>query len=606
MNMAEQFKVLTDREHAIARSGVYIGSTTLEPHEGVIDWKWQKKNVVPGLLKIVDEIVQNSVDENIRTEGKFANEIAVSIIDTVHGTRITVADNGRGIPQEVINGKPRPVWAWTELRAGSNFDDSKRITAGTNGMGAALTNIFSSQFEGTTADGKQVLKLICSDNMSSVKFTQTKSKDRGTTVSFIPDLSKFGLDDFTQDHIDVIRDRLVNMSIMYPNIQFKFNKEKLGFKNIKQIAKNFHEQAVAFEEGDVSMVFAPSGSDEEFRCHSYVNGIYVKLGGAHVDVILHKISETLRAQIKKKHKIEVLPNQIRQHLLFASWIRNFNGLKFDSQTKERITNSWADVGKKVDYIDFEAIAKRIIGTPAIIDPMIEAILYKKEMQERRELAAKQRATAKIRVTNHIAATDPNPENRILCIAEGLSALGPLISVRDPKKIGGYPLKGKIMNVRGMRPLEIMKNKEISEMMSILGLSFGSKAENLNYGKIAVCTDADVDGSSIFCLLLNLFSHWPELFHEGRVTRMLAPLYDCRKGKQIKLFYTMDEFSKFDSKGWEVNYYKGLGSMPEEVYAEFINNPYLVTVTADDVKDFPSLQMAFGDDSGPRKTWLLGE
>ena len=603
--MTEEFKVLTDREHAIARSGVYIGSTTLEPHSGIIDWKWQAKNVVPGLLKIVDEIVQNSVDENTRTNGKFADEITVSIEDTVHGTQITVSDNGRGIPQEVINGKPRPVWAWTELRAGSNFDDSKRITAGTNGMGAALTNIFSTSFEGVTADGKQKLRLTCSDNMSKVSFNQAKSKDRGTTVSFIPDLSKFGLTEFTQDHIDVIRDRLINLSIMYPNIKFKFGKEKLGFRNIKQIAKNFHENAVAVEEGDISLVFAPSGEDEEFRCHSYVNGIYVKQGGTHVDVILHKISETLRTQIKKKHKIEVSPNQIRQHLLFASWIRNFNGLKFDSQTKERITNSWAEVGKKVDFLDFETIAKRIMGTADIIDPMIAAILYKKEMQERRELAAKQRATAKIRVVNHIAATDPNPENRTLCIAEGLSAIGPLIAVRDPKKIGGYPLKGKIMNVRGMRPLEIMKNKEISEMMSILGLTFGAKAENMNYGKIAVCTDADVDGSSIFCLLLNLFSHWPELFHEGRISRMIAPLYDCRKGKSVKLFYTTEEFNKFDSTGWTVNYYKGLGSMPKEVYKEFVNNPFMVTVTAEDIQDFAALQMAFGDDSGPRKEWLLG-
>jgi len=604
----EEFKVLSDREHALARSGVYIGSITAEPYEGIIDCVWQKKIVVPGLLKIIDEIIQNSIDEHIRTSGEFSTEIGLEIADTYNGTMITVSDNGRGIPQEIIDGKPRPVWAWTELRAGSNFDDSKRITGGTNGMGAALTNIFSTEFRGETRDGKKKLVLLCKNNRAEMDWKiESGGKERGTIVSFIPDLARFGLKEFTEDHIDMIRDRLVNAAIMYPKITFKLTigseTTKIQFKNIKQIAKKFHDDAIYHEDSGLAFVLAPSGANEEFRVHSYLNGIHVKLGGSHVDYGLQQIIESLRAFIKKKHKIDVLPNQIKQHLLFAIWVRNFNAPRFESQTKERITNSWGEVSPIFASVDFESISKKIVSTPSIIDPMIEAILYKKDLAERRELAAKQKQSKRITVVNHIAATDKNPENRILCIAEGLSAIGPLIAVRDPKKIGGYPLKGKIMNVRGMRPLKIMENKEISELLSIIGLEFGKKATDLNYGKIAIITDSDTDGAAIFCLLLNLFSNWPELFTEKRICRMLAPLYDCRKGKQMKIFYTHEEYAAFNSKGWDVSYYKGLGTMPKEVYKEFINNPVIMEVTAD---DFAPLEMAFGESSLPRKEWLVGE
>jgi len=600
------FKVLSDREHVLARSGVYIGSIVKEPLSGIIDFKYQTKDIVPAILKCIEEIYQNSIDEHIRTGFKFACNISVDFKSTLSGTEITVIDDGRGIPAEEINGSFRPVLAWTELRAGSNFDDNNRAGAGMNGMGAALVNIFSSSFIGETFDGKKGMEVRCSDNMSKIghsKLSKSRLK-HGTSVKFILDYDRFGVDDLSSDHQDVVYDRLMNLSVMYPTIEFKFNGKAIPRKSIKQFARSFHESAIAYEDDAVSMVFAPSGSDEEFRCHSYVNGIYVKNGGSHVDFVLWKISDTLRSLIKRKHKIEVLPNQIKQHLLFASWIRGFPSPRFDSQTKERIANSTAEVSSKLNHIDFEKIAKQIMGSPAILDPMIEAILHKKELADKRELAAKMKQTQRVRVVNHISATDSNPENRTLIITEGLSAIGTLISVRDPKKIGGYPLKGKIMNVRGMKPVDILKNKEIRELVSIVGLEFGKQPAGLNYGKIGIMVDSDQDGASIYCLLLNLFSNWPKLFDEGRIIRVQSPLYHCVKGKQSKVFYTTSEFEQFNSKGWDVSYFKGLGSMPKEVYKECMANMVYDVVTANDLADYDKLEMAFGDSSEPRKDWLI--
>ena len=190
---------------------------------------------------------------------------------------------------------------------------------------------------------------------------------------------------------------------------------------------------------------------------------------------------------------------------------------------------------------------------------------------------------------------------MLLICEGLSAIGSLISVRDPKKIGGYPLKGKPLNIRGMKPVEIAKNKEIFELMNIIGLEFGKKATDLNYGKIAIFSDADTDGQHIFGLLLNFFSLWPDLFKEKRIYRLIAPLYYCTKGKDTKIFYTKEEFDQANTKGYQIEYFKGLGSMPEAVYYECVNNPRLIQVEADDLN---SLEMVFGDDAQLRKNWLM--
>jgi DNA topoisomerase-2 len=599
----EEFKVLTDREHVLLRPSMYLGSVTCEPHSGIVNYKYQTKNIVPALIKMIEEPLQNSIDEFIRTSGKFAKNISINIDNTLAGVQVTISDDGRGIPLEKIEDSYRPVLAWTSLRAGSNFDDSTRVGAGQNGVGVSLTNIFSTSFVGKTCDGKNQLVLKCSNNMQNTSFIMSTGSVRGTSVTFVPDLNKFGLLEFDQDHIDIIRDRISNLAILYSGINFSFNSEKINFKNIKSVGKNFSEFAASYETDNIGLVFAPSGTDEEFRILSYVNGIYVKNGGSHIDFAMTKIVETLREHIKKKHKIDVMPNQIKQHLLFASWVSGLPAPRFDSQAKERLTNPYIEIATHFKNVDFDKISRQILNTPEIIEPIISAILHKKELADKLELAKKQKATSKLRVVNHIAAMHTDPQKRILYIVEGLSAVGAHISVRNKDTDGAYPLKGKVMNVRGMKPVDILKNKEISELLSIIGLEFGASAVNLNYGTIAIWTDSDTDGAHIFALLMNLFSNWPELFTQGRIVRATAPLYACTKGKTTKYFYTKEEFDSFNSVGYEVSYMKGLGSMSKEMYRMCLAEPRFIKVSADTQGDWDKLEMAFGDDSTKRKEWM---
>lgn len=185
-----------------------------------------------------------------------------------------------------------------------------------------------------------------------------------------------------------------------------------------------------------------------------------------------------------------------------------------------------------------------------------------------------------------------------------SALGGLIKVRDPKLEGGYALRGKIMNTHGMKDVDIVKNKELSELLTIIGLDLSTEEiDELNYGIINIMSDLDYDGHSIFCLLLQFFSRWPTLFKENRIYRVLSPLYIAKKKNDTKVYYTKDEYDadKDNLKGYEISFNKGLGSLDESEYETMIRNPRTIAVTWE---NHEKLDMAFGDSAELRKEWMV--
>lgn len=601
----ESFQILDEREHALKRPAILIGSTTLEETKVFINGKEEVVNIVPGLLKIINEILDNSIDEYIRTDGKFANKIEIEFNKILGSlTEVSIKDNGRGIPIKKIGEHYIPELAWTRARAGSNFgEDAIRETMGMNGVGSFATNVFSKSFIGTTCDGSCTLVVECSDNAKNIEVKRYPlTKEKYTKVVFQPDFSRFdGIDEITEDHVKIFKERLYGLSISHPGLVFIFNGEKIQI-SVKDFAKKFGEEYLLVNENPFTAVLSIS-QDEEFHLVSYVNGLSVSNGGSHVDTFMVNFIQELRPLISKKYKIDVLPNHIRQHITLGIVVRKFKNPKFDSQTKERLTNSVKEVNDHYQDIDFKKIAKQFMSNEKLILPVIEAILYKKELADKIALAKSQKNIKKKRVVNHIEAQSSNVADKILYVTEGQSAIGQLLNVRDPKKVGGYPLKGKVMNTNGMKPSEIVKNKELSELMSIIGLEFG-KTPNLNYGKIAILTDADVDGGHIACLLVNFFTNWKELFLENRIVRVETPYVVATKGKNKKIFYSLKEYhdDKLDSS-WNVEFYKGLGSLPKEIYKDVINNPRIIPIEWKD-SDQKYIDMAFGSNSEDRKKWLL--
>ena len=271
--MAENFRILTARQHVRERIGMYMGSSSQEEIERFVMGNWKTAKYVPALSKMIDEILDNSIDEAIRTNFKFANRIDVSVKNGV----VVVTDNGRGIPQGEVfdetSGEKilQPVAAWTRVNAGTSFDDS-RVTIGTNGVGSAATNFLSSKFVGRTwRDGKRV-EVRCKNGGEDVDVAIKDCADEsGTEVSFVPDYSLFevkGLDEL--DTIELVEDRLTGLQMAFPEIDFSFNKRRIKVNDLKKYAKMFTgENGEAIIEKTDNLSFFYAASEDGFRSNSF-------------------------------------------------------------------------------------------------------------------------------------------------------------------------------------------------------------------------------------------------------------------------------------------------------------------------------------------------
>lgn len=613
--MSEQFRILTARQHVRERIGMYMGSSSQEDIERFVLGQWKKATYVPALSKMVDEILDNSIDEAIRTGFKQANKINVSI----DGDKVTVIDNGRGIPQNTVFDETSgeniltPVAAWTRVNAGTSFDDN-RVTIGTNGVGSAATNFLSKKFVGKTWSNGKLITVCCKDGAETIDIKIGDKSGSGSEVSFVPDFDLFEVNSLDElDTVELIEDRLISLQMAFPEIAFSFNKKRVKISDLKKYAALFNESCIIDKSDNLSFFF--TYSDDGFRSNSFVNGVNTRQGGNYVDYIVNGVVDELVTMIKRRHKIEVAKTTIKGGLTFVKFARNFTNPKFDSQTKERLTNPMRNIKEhfeSAEVRDFQTIAKKIMSTPAIIDPIIEAQLAKKLAADKRAATLAQKKLRKVKVAKHIAA---NRDDATLKIVEGDSAMGFLLKVRDPDKVGAFPLRGVIMNTWDMKPAEVLKNKELSELVAVLGLDINNpdSVDDMTYGRIATLTDADHDGIGHISPLLIAFFYkfWPRLLEERRVMITRTPIMITEGGIKGGMkgdeswstwSYTYEEANerKRQSVDGKHRYIKGLGSLREDEYDRIINDPVYDVVTVDDVKYF---EMMFGKNSDLRKEFM---
>lgn len=607
----EKFQILDAREHCRKRPQMYIGSTTKESYDQFILGEWRSATYVPGINKMISEVLDNSLDENIRTNGQFADKIDVSF----DGDFVTVTDNGRGIPHENVitpegNKIPRPVAAWTRNNAGTSFGDT-RSTIGAHGLGAALVNYMSETFIGRTWQNGENLEVACSDGCKNVKVKTKKKAGNGTQVTFKPDFQLFDTNTIQDvDTVALVEDRLVSLQLAFPDIRFSFNKKKLHITDMKKYAALFtpEDASVILDKNDTLSFFFVA-SDDGFRSNSFINGVNTRQGGVYVDYIVNGVMDELAAMIKRKHKIEVARSTLKNGITFVMFARDFMNPKFDSQTKERLTNSLGEVRKhytESNAKDFKYLAKKLLAADDIIEPMIAAQIAKKEQQERRSALQGQKKLKKIKVAKHVAASSTDAA---LSLCEGDSATGFFLSVRDPKKHGIYPLKGVIMNTWDLNPAQVLKNKELSEVISILGLDINKPDDlsNMNYKEIWTLVDADHDGTGHIAplIIMFLYKFWPKLFEERRVSMLKTPIMIAsKKGQEDQWFYTYKDADKFKEKNedkWSLRYIKGLGLLTEKEYAKILNEPLLYSVSIDDETLF---DLMFGKEAQRRKDFMM--
>ena len=610
----QKFRKLTDIEHVLLRPFMYIGS--IVPHKELVylydgQLVWQEEvEYNPGFIKIFDEIISNSVDEHKRNQK--LNEI--SVIINFDSGKISVIDNG-GIP--VVEHAEHKQWIpemiFSNLKAGSNFDDTeKRVVAGTNGVGSTLTNIFSKQFSVTTCDGHKKFHQVFSNNMHDRTEPKiSKHKSGFTEVSFIPDFARFGMSGIDETSYFILFKRCLDVAACNNKLKVNFSKIqngvisswKLEFKSFKEYINLYTSDFFYEESNDWQIAF--SKSETGFSNISFVNSVFTKDGGTHVDYITNQLIIILRELIKKKHKVEVKPNEIRNYLKVFINCTIVNS-SFSSQTKEKLITEPRDFNTQHEVL--EKTAKEILKSE-IVAQILDWIESKERAQERAELRKLNKNLDKKQSPKLIDAQKKGDrEDCILGIYEGLSAVSAVRKFRDSQTIGAYPLKGKFINVTDLKSSEIIKTKEAVELMAAIGLKLGESPTDLRYGKIYIYTDADPDGNHIAASLINFFNRfWPELFDEGRIYKVMTPLVVAKRGKQTLSFYTNAEFKEWYSKitpsAWQIEYKKGLASLEDEEYEIIIKNPHAIKIIND--KEYKaSLEAWFGKDSQPRKERIL--
>jgi DNA topoisomerase-2 len=610
----EKYQKLTDIEHVLLRPFMYIGSTSLHTEEQYLydgEKIWlQEVTYNPGFLKLFDEIISNSVDEHRRNPK--LNEIKVGI--DLNTNTLSVIDNG-GIPVEKhrVHKEWIPEMIFSNLKAGSNFDDSeKRTVAGTNGVGATLTNIFSKRFLIATCDGKNKFEQEFTNNMHNrTKAVVTPAKRGFTQIVYQPDLERFKMSSIDETTYFMIFKRCLDVVACNPKLTIKFVKTQGGqswehtikFKSFEDYIKLYTPDFHYEESKDWNIGFAKS--EKGFMNVSFVNSVHTKDGGTHVEYIVNQLIAQLRDMIKKKHKVDVKPSDIRQHMTVFIDCTIVNSA-FSSQTKEKLITEPKEFETSHEVSD--KLAKAIFKSE-IIQSVLDWVEKKALAQERAELRKLNSTLDKTKIPKLIDAQKKGDRGPcILGIYEGLSALSAVRKFRDTQTQGAFPLKGKFLNVSEMKSSEIIKNDEAVQLMASLGLKLGEEPRGLRYGRIYIYTDADPDGNSIAALLINFFNRfWPELFDQGRVYKVMTPLVVAKKGKDVLNFYTNQEFDqwmqKSQAKGWNIEYKKGLAALEDLEYEQIIKDPKVVQIK-NDPDHKVSLDVWFGNDSAPRKERIL--
>ena len=613
MSVDKKFKKLDDISHVILRPGMYIGS--IKPHTAnkwiVEEGKMTQREITynPGFLKIFDEIVTNSVDESKR-EGSKLNIIKVDLDRETN--KVTIWDNG-GIP--VVKNTEHDEWipemVFSNLKAGSNFDDSEeRSWAGTNGVGSTLTNIYSKEFKISTCDGKNIFTQTFNNNMRErTQPVVKRAKANHTEISYITDLEKFGLTDIDDDHYKMIEKRIYDIAACNTGLKIYFNGNLININTFEDYIKLYTEEYFYEFKKDKTWSLGIALSQNGFQQVSFANTTETYDGGTHVDYVMNQIIVSLREFFLKKHKVDIKPSELKQHMFLFLDATVINP-SFSSQTKEKLITEVKEFGTT-----FEVSNKLIqsILKSEIVNSILDWIQQKKNAEDSKLQRDLNKKLTKIKVEKLIDAKGKDRWKYSIGLFEGDSAISAFRKYRTPETMGAFALKGKFVNVSEITNQKLVQNDEAVNLMASIGLKLGQEIDvrNLRYGRVLIFTDADMDGNAISALLINFFyKYWPDMFERKMIYKVETPIVVAipkAKAKKKVLFYTQGEYNTWaeqnDLKQFEIKYKKGLAALVDDEYDDIINRPRLTLITKDEASK-GSLETWFGKSADLRKNELL--
>ena len=610
------YERISAREHILLRPDTYVGSVATDTSPNFVRegnaFVSRVLSAPPALVKIFDEVLVNAIDQ-YSLHPKKVSKIEVSVSDD----GILIRNFGVAIPIKKHDTEKNPdgtaIWIPSmilgSLLTSSNYnDDEQRVTGGRNGYGAKLANIFSEKFWVLISDGKTVYSQTWHDNMSRCEtpFIEKRTEPVYVSIGFLPDWKRFG--GGPGDFAKLVEKRTWDAAMWCSKCKVSFNGQILDVNSLEEYAR-MHVGDVpiakmhtgASEQGSSLDIIVAHSTSGGFQQCSWVNGICTTKGGSHVD----KVVKALVDEITKDKRCSTLkPAQIKASLFVFVRAVVVNPT-FSSQTKSECTSKISDTPNFPPKFIKDVLAS------GVLDDLLSkgSILVDKELKKT-DGSKKSRITGIPKLDDANFAGTHRSSQCTLIVTEGDSAKALAIaglSVVGRDAYGVFPLRGKPRNVRDATVKQVTENEEFSAIKKIIGLQHGkvySSLRDLRYGRIMIMTDADLDGSHIKGLVLNMFHvYWPQLIELGFVVSMVTPV-----NKAGKTWYFTEEAYREASQSASqtaVKYYKGLGTSTSAEAKEYFKQIDRLTVAFNsDLKLNESMTLAFSKSlADDRKVWL---
>ncbi len=614
---AKDIFVLKGLEPVRKRPGMYIGSTGVD-----------------GLHHLIWEVVDNCIDEAM---AGYATNVDITLLPN---NRVTISDNGRGIPVEKHpdTGKSSLETVLTTLHAGGKFGgDAYKVSGGLHGVGVSVVCALSTFMEAEVRrDGGIYKQEYFRGNPKGAVKKVGDSKETGTTITFDADPEIFP--EIRYDTKKILQ-HLRHQAYLTKGVKVLFRDER---EKGKETSYGFY-----FEGGVGSFVkylvngltprhpnifFAATTKDnifveaafqytQEMECteQSFANNIYTPEGGTHISGFRTALTRCLNAYARRENFLKekdenFTGDDVREGLTAVVSVKIRNP-QFEGQTKAKLGNPEAKPAVE-DAVN-EALADFLERNPSDARAIIENCM----LATKARLAAKAARATVLRkgILEGLAlpgkladCLSKDPAESELYIVEGDSAGGSAKMARDRRFQAILPLRGKILNVERARLDKMLANKEIKALIIALGTAIAEdfNLENLRYHRIVIMTDADVDGSHIRTLLLTLFyRHFKPIMEAGYIYIAQPPLYKIQSGKAVSYAYTEEQKEK-TVKGLtnvSLQRYKGLGEMNSEQLWETTMNPanrLLLKVEIDEAEEAnKTFDILMGEEVEPRKKFI---
>ena len=589
-----------------------------------------------GLHHLVYEVVDNSIDEAL---AGYCSDIKVIIHKD---NSITVIDNGRGIPVDMMKKEKKPAVEviMTVLHAGGKFGDGGyKVSGGLHGVGVTCVNALSEHMEVEVRRGGKCYGIEFAKGKTSKKlYEKGDCETTGTTVHFKPDATIFTETEYSYD---TLRLRIRELAFLNKGITISLTDERAEDKsetfhfaggiieyvefmdkdkdkiNPKPIYLEGEKNAVIVE---VAMQYCDTYSENIF---TYVNNINTEEGGTHLSGFRKALTRTINAYARKTNMLKenedaLSGDDVREGLTAVLSLKVQNP-QFESQTKIKLGNS--EVMPIVDNLVGDTLAEFMEENPQVAKKLVEKAIIaaraRLAARKARELTRRKNAMDLGGLPGKLAdCKSRNVEDTEIYLVEGDSAGGSAKQGRNSDFQAILPLRGKILNVEKARLDKVLSSEEIRNMITAFGCGIGDdfNLDKARYGKIIIMTDADVDGAHIRTLLLTFFYRYMQpLIKEGHVFIAQPPLYLIRKNqKQHYYAYSDEELQQIlDEVGRDTNpyvqRYKGLGEMNPGQLWETTMDPAARTILQVHLEDAAEADRIFsilmGDKVEPRRQFI---